>query len=310
MDLGEDPNSPGGGARSGDPRPRPGLIPSSDFLKARCASLARQYGVPGAQLALYERGRTVTVEVGELDQCGARVTVDSAFPIGSITKVFTATLAMTLVADGDLDLDTPVGEYAADLGHLDGITLRHLLSHTAGLDGGPDGSEVATLSARRYLARYGRRTVLPPGRAFSYSNTGYILVGALVEAVCGMSWAEAVESIVLRPLGIEPTLVCGHSAVVRHSAVGRPVAVGHASSGGRPRPVRQTLAPVQAPAGALATSAADLVRLGVALVDGKRTGAPAVGRADALPGAGGGTVRPRRRLGARARQLRLRVVRA
>lgn len=231
------------------------------LLRGRLSALARKYRVPGAQLAIHRAGETVTLEVGELEYHGGRrVGCESAFPVGSITKSFTATAAMVLVADGDLDLDAPVGGLLTELPDPPAqVTLRQLLSHTAGFAAGPASEEVADVSPRRYLADHCRRgnLVAPPGAVFSYSNLGYVVVGRLIEMVTGMSWREAVESIVLRPLGIEP-------AFVGHGTTGRPVAAGHSVNldTGRTRPVQQSLAPVEAPAGGLAVSAADLIALG------------------------------------------------
>jgi CubicO group peptidase (beta-lactamase class C family) len=261
---------PVGGSRPGDPRPRSaGVSPlggdALPLLRARFASLARRYGVPGAQLAIHRRGETVAVEVGELEHRGGRrVSPASVFPVGSITKSFTATLAMVLVADGDLDLDAPLLDELPELGELgDELTLRQLLSHTGGLAAGPDSDDVGSLSGRRYLTGHCQRRdlVLPPGNGFSYSNAGYVVIGTLVEAVTGMPWAQALATIVLDPLGIDSTFV-------DDLAPPRPWATGHAVSAGRTRPVRQSLAAVEAPAGALAASATSLVRLGAALIEG------------------------------------------
>jgi CubicO group peptidase (beta-lactamase class C family) len=80
-------------------------------------ALARKYRVPGAQLAIHHDGETVTAEAGELEfGTGWRVGRDAAFPVGSITKCFTATVAMILVADGDVDPDEPVAHYVPGLG--------------------------------------------------------------------------------------------------------------------------------------------------------------------------------------------------
>jgi hypothetical protein len=94
---------------------------------------------------------------------------------------------------------------------------------------------------------------------------GFILVGHLIEKVTGMTWWEAVTSILLRPLGIEPAAIAGPG----RSATGRPVAVGHSVhlATGRTRPVAQSLADVEAAAGALAVSAVDLVSLGLLHLD-------------------------------------------
>jgi CubicO group peptidase (beta-lactamase class C family) len=240
---------------------RPG-IPGS--LGDQFTALAHRHRVCGAQLAVHHDGETVAIEIGELQHDGGRsVTRDAAFPIGSITKSFTATLAMILVADGDLDLDEPLGEHLPELGELGGvITLCHLLSHTGGFASGPDSTELSSGSLRRYVADHchPRNLVLPPGAGFSYSNMGYILTGRLIEVVTGMSWAEATESILLRPIGIVPAFI----GPVGSRSPARPVATGHSVnlSLGRTQPVRQSLAAAEAPAGAVAASATDLVALG------------------------------------------------
>ncbi|GAA4465508.1 serine hydrolase domain-containing protein [Phytohabitans houttuyneae] len=275
------PLTTAGGARPGNPRIRPaGGPPSSPgghtgggplpaaalpLLQARLAALTRRYAVPGAQLAVHRRGTTVAIEVGELEQrTGRPMSRDSAVPLGSITKTLTAALALILVADGDLDLDAPVGEYLPELDGLgDEVTLRRLLSHTAGLASGPDSADVDGVPVRRYLADHCRAAdlVLPPGTGFSYSNAGYVTVGALIAEATGMDWAESISAILLEPLGIVPAF-----AIDGGSTTGRPIATGHASGGGRARPVRQTLALVESATGALAGSATDLVRLGAALI--------------------------------------------
>lgn len=229
------------------------------------SALARKHRVPGAQLAVYHDGATAAAEAGELEvRTGRQVTRDAAFPIGSITKCLTATVAMILVADGDVEPDAPVADYVPELGGLGTVlSLRHLLSHTSGLPDTSGLQEAPTATLPRYLAEHvGRKhLVLPPGTGFSYSSPGFAVAGRLIETVTGMPWAEAVESILLRPLGIEPVFV--NLPGTRPS--GRPAATGHSvnSQVGRTRPVQQSMVPADAPAGALALSAADLVTLGL-----------------------------------------------
>lgn len=254
--------TPGGHALTVEQQSEPSL--DFDRLSDTLSALARKYQVPGAQLAIHHGGETVAIEVGELRYgTGRPVTRDAAFPIGSITKAFTATLAMILVADGDIELDAPLGEHVAKLGDLGNeLTLRQLLSHTSGLANAP-GKDVHTSSIRRYVLDHCCRQnlVLPPGTGFSYSNIGYVLVGHLIETVTGMSWWEAMESILLLPLGIEPMCI----GAPEH----RPFATGHSvnMAVGRTRPVEQSLAPAEAPTGGLAMSAADLVTLGLTQLD-------------------------------------------
>ena len=98
------------------------------------------------------------------------------------------------------------------------------------------------------------RLVQPPGAGFSYSNIGYVLVGRVIERITGMTWSDAVSTLLLGPLGIEPSFVVGPGAddsFLCGHAVGASVV-----------PVEQTITPVQAPAGALALSAQDLVAFG------------------------------------------------
>jgi CubicO group peptidase (beta-lactamase class C family) len=232
------------------------------WLGAELSSLAAEHRVCGAQLAILHDDETVTMEVGELEYRGGRaVTRDAAFPIGSVSKSFTATLAMILVADGDVDVDAPVGEYLPELGDLgDLLTLRRLLSHTGGFASGPDSADLSSDSLRRYVADHCRveNLMFPPGTGFSYSNMGYVLTGRLIEVITGMSWSEAMTSIVLRPLGITPAFICPAEPYARPMATGHSVNLAL----GRTQPVRQSLAPAEAPAGALAVSAVDLVALG------------------------------------------------
>lgn len=244
-----------------------GLLDEHDVRPVRAgflSALARRHRVPGAQLAVHQDGDTVAVEVGELESgTRRRVCRESAFPIGSITKSFTATLAMALVADGDVDLDAPVGDYLPDLDDVGAwLTLRQLLSHTGGLASGPESDEASAATARRYAIDHctRRNLVLPPGTAFSYSNLGYVIAGWLIETVTGMDWCEAVGSILLHPLGITPAFV----GVPAGRSPRRPLATGHSvnAATGRARPVRPVAAPAEAATGGLALSATDLVALG------------------------------------------------
>lgn len=233
-------------------------------LAARLARLAREHRVPGAQLAVHHEGETVTAETGEETYAaGEPVTRRSAFPLGSLTKPFTATLVMTLAACGDIDLDAPLAEYVPEVGAGRGgpgprMTARRLLSHTSGLASNIDEGGDHSGARRRWVARHCREsgTAHPPGAVFSYSNIGYILAGHLVEVVTGMSWWEAMEAVLLKPLDIVPAFVVGPPSGFR------PVVDGHTvrQPGDRMLPVTwQTLPKVAAPSAGLALGAADLV---------------------------------------------------
>ncbi|MFD1148474.1 serine hydrolase domain-containing protein [Saccharothrix hoggarensis] len=220
----------------------------------------REHGVPGAQLALLSDGEVWEFEFGEARHASGRAMGrDTKVPIGSITKTFTATLLMVLVSDGDVDLDEPVAEYLPEVRQTGGrlaevLTTRHLLSHTGGLR-----SEVVAPSAdaRPPLAASLLELLHAPGEGFSYSNAGYALAGRLVEVATGMTWSEAVQTILLKPLGITPAFIVGDGAAAPS------IAHGHTVNRvlRQVRPVEQDLSPIEAPAGGLAASAADLVEL-------------------------------------------------
>lgn len=233
---------------------------ASEQLRESFERLARANHVTGAQIAVLQRGEMCTAEWGEDEHGSGRVlSEDAKVPVGSITKTFTATLLMILVSDGDLDLDTPIGEYLPDLRRLssdlaDRLTARHLLSHTGGLvsDCGPPAENFP-------FGHCLLDTLQRPGAGFSYSNLGYAIAGRLIEVTTGMTWWEAMETILLKPLRITPAFVAAPGSVTS----GAPSATGHAVNRAlrRIRPVEQSLEPVEAPAGALALSATDLVTL-------------------------------------------------
>lgn len=225
----------------------PGMRCSTSDLSAVLADLVHRHHTPGAQFALYDGGDTTLVHTG-VERYGypAEMSNSSKVPVGSVTKACTATVAMILVGDGDLELDEPVSAVLGPVPHTDTLTLRRLLTHTSGLPSDPGAD--ATTCARELAAV---EPVCAPGAMFSYSNLGYAVVGAMIEAVTGMSWRDAVDTILCHPAGIEPAFVDEPLDVA-----------GHVVSGSSVRVVEQILPPLLAPAGGLALSAADLVAFG------------------------------------------------
>lgn len=238
--------------------------PLRDEMQSRLDALARAHRVPGAQLAVHTGTHTLSVHTGTADAAtGAPFTAGTAVPLGSVTKIGTAAAVLLLADDGDLDLDEPAAELLPELRPLPEVSVRHLLSHTAGLPTGPDSDSAAGTTATRYLTTVctARNALFPPGTGFSYSNAGYVAAGRLVSEVTGMTWHEALAALLLEPLDIVP-------AFLGDAAPARPIATGHAlnTATGLVRPAHQNLAPVEAPAGALLASAEDLAALGRAVV--------------------------------------------
>jgi len=150
---------------------------------------------------------------------------DTLFIVGSVTKTFTATTLMRLVADGRVELDAPVGSYVPELpGPMaTSITILHLLNHTAGLDWGMtiDTGEGDDAIARYVAQLANLPLILEPGTRASYSQAGYNLLGRVIEKVTGLTFEHAVTSLVVQPL------VLTHSFFDRDDIMTRRFAVGH-----------------------------------------------------------------------------------
>lgn len=168
----------------------------------------------------------------------APLSVDHVFQLASITKEFTAAAVLTLVDAGRVALDAPLVRYLPDTplgtdpasGHA--VTIRELLAHTAGV---PDYAESPRMAAIRRLdvppdtlLALARATpfYFPPGDQMRYSNTGFVLLGQLIERVSGQPYAAYVESHVLRPAGLVRTRFCDPQAFVPRLARGYAYAAG------------------------------------------------------------------------------------
>jgi CubicO group peptidase (beta-lactamase class C family) len=173
---------------------------------ARLAVCARTHietiGLPGMTLAVADRdGFRATICLGYAD-VDRRIAVEPAhvFQIGSISKSFVALAILKTAELGGLDLDAPVAELMPEvpLPASPRFTVRHLLNHSSGL---PDGAPIFPRGGDGRLW-----CGFPPGSQLSYSNTGYDLLGLLLERVHGKPLAEVLTSAVLRPLGMGATL--------------------------------------------------------------------------------------------------------
>ncbi|KHK97788.1 hypothetical protein LK09_09825 [Microbacterium mangrovi] len=235
------------------------------WLQARLPELRAESGVPGVSVAVAAGDETITAAAGVLNLAtGVPVSSDAVFQIGSITKVFTTTLAMRLVEDGRLRLDQTVRsilpEFAlADENAARRITVRHLLTHTSGFEGDvfTDTGEnddclerfVAELAATPQLFR--------PGAMFSYNNAGMCVLGRVLEVVHGRPYDRILRDELLEPLGL------GHAAVSADEAILELAAVGHvrnAPDAPLTPTTRWSMAKSNAPAGSrLAMRAEDLL---------------------------------------------------
>jgi CubicO group peptidase (beta-lactamase class C family) len=147
---------------------------------------------------------------------------DTKFRLGSITKQFTSMLVMQLVAEGRLSLDTTLAEalpgYRQDTGGK--VTIRELLNHTSGVPSYTEDSEFRDKVSRNpftvedFVKTYCSGDLqFEPGTTFHYSNSGYFLLGAVIEKVTGKPYEEVLKERILDPVGMHDTGY-DHSATV------------------------------------------------------------------------------------------------
>jgi CubicO group peptidase (beta-lactamase class C family) len=195
------------------------------YWRGRLAELIAKHGVPGAALGVLQDGRITDVAAGVLSRRTlVEATPDSVFNLGSITKVWTATLVMQLVDEGAVELDAPVAKVLPELGDLGAsITVRQLLSHTSGLDDLYLDTGRGDDCVERLVARLRELPpVRPAGALFSYCNAGIVTAGRIVEVLTGSTWDEALRERIVEPLGLTATVTLPEEALLHRVAVGHP----------------------------------------------------------------------------------------
>lgn len=135
---------------------------------------------------------------------------DTKFNIASVTKMFTAIAVMQLVEKEKLDLHVPISTYNANLPYADQITIHQLLTHTAGFDRYWNDAYRAARSELRAIHGYMKLfadtpLLFPPGTRHHYGNAGYVVLGALIEQVSGLSYYEYMKGEIFRVAGMQDT---------------------------------------------------------------------------------------------------------
>ena len=239
------------------------LIPAD--MDARIREQMARWTTPGAVVGVLREGERETRAYGVASlETGYPVRPDTLFLIGSISKVYSAALVMTLVDDGRLDLDAPVSAYLPDLTLADerardAITLRQLLSHQCGLFGDYyDNFGAGDDALARCVASFSTlRQLTAPGELWAYCSSGFMLAGRIVEVVTGKSFEDAMRERIFAPLGLTHSFFSAEEAIVYPSAVGHSIT----PPGGDEHEVRRAfLLPRNvAPAGGVISDADDLL---------------------------------------------------
>lgn len=226
------------------------------WIAAELPGLVERHEVPGAAVAVAQAGAVVDAAAGVLSTAtGVEATPDSVFQIGSITKVWTATLVLQLVDEGRVELDAPVRRYLPEFRLADdsaaaAITPRQLLSHTAGFEGDifTDTGTGADCLEKFLPELAGVAQLFEPGERFSYNNAGFCVLGRLVEVLRERPFDDCLREYLFSPLGLR------HAATGPYEAIMFRAAVGHVrpEPGARPEPAPVwALARSNAPAGSM-----------------------------------------------------------
>lgn len=189
----------------------------------------REVGYPGLAIAIERNGVPLIVKGYGLADVEHKlpVTADTAFPIGSLTKSFTALAVMQLVDKGKVDLDAPIKRYVPTLsGQPADVAVRHLLNHTSGIPNYTADSAFPTDLQKRFkpleVADFiaSRPLEFTPGDRFNYSNSNTYLLGLLIERASGEPLATYFETNVFRPFGMTRTRFAGSREIVGGRARG------------------------------------------------------------------------------------------
>lgn len=199
------------------------------------------------------------------------------FQVASITKMFVATVALQLADEGRLRLDDPLSRYVPAFPNAERITVRHLLNHSSGV---PDVSQARGIDKlligdrdRRWTTGevlalvVDREPVFPPGTGYAYSNTNYVLLGQVIETVAGSSWQAEVHRRIIDRLRLTRTYIGGFDrvppTVAGYHDLDNDGDTENAYATGWP-----ALNTFEGAAGAVVSTAPDLVRFARALFDG------------------------------------------
>lgn len=240
-----------------------------DFLVATYPADA-----PGAVVLVTLKGEPFYIGArGMADvQAGEKMETDSIFLLASITKQMVATTTLQLVAEGKLSLDDPLSRFFPDYPQpAASVTVRQLLNHTSGLQDYvrvrgwmvPDNITRSWTTHEMVAITRDLAPVAPAGTVQRYNNSGFIHLGAVIEAVTGQPWHQAVEERIIKPLGLSST---GYGEGFRSHPR---MVQGYQGGPEGPRPALPIHMSVPHAAGGLAGSVEDLARFAHALHHGR-----------------------------------------
>lgn len=199
-----------------------------DPLAGEIPALCEKLLVPGYLFGIAQgRHRLILAHGVSNLNTGLPMTVDTAYLVGSITKVMTTTLLLRYVERGLVDLDAPATRYLPDFrlrtrGAARRILVRHLINHTNGLDADvlmpPAGGDAALSVFMQALQQCG--TLFVPGSLVHYTNPGMTVAGRIVEALSGKPFSRSLEEEIFGPVGMLHSCTSAKQAILHRTAIG------------------------------------------------------------------------------------------
>jgi CubicO group peptidase (beta-lactamase class C family) len=188
------------------------------------AEMQRQH-IPGLALLVSRDGNVIRAQGFGLANVEHQVPVkpETVFQSGSMGKQFTATAIMMLVEEGKLGLDDPITKYFKDApASWNSVTVRQLLSHTAGFTDYPDNFNFRADYTEDQILKtiYGIPLAFAPGTKWSYSNLGYATLGILIHKVTGEFYGDFLQQRIFRPLGMHSTRIIDEADIIPNRAAG------------------------------------------------------------------------------------------
>jgi CubicO group peptidase (beta-lactamase class C family) len=202
--------------------PEPGV---SARIDAFVVAEMRRQKVPGVAIAVIRGGKVILAKgYGEANvEHHVPVSRETVFQSGSIGKQFTAVAVMLEVEDGKLALDDPITKYFPDApAGWHRITIRNLLTHTSGIPGYSSNVNLRSDYSEDELLKiaYGLALEFEPGTRWSYSNTGYALLGIIIHRASGQFYGDVLRDRVFIPLGMKTARVISEADIVANRSAG------------------------------------------------------------------------------------------
>lgn len=244
------------------------------FVDSAATAAVSEQRTPGVSIAIVKGGRPLLIKgYGFADlENDVPATAETVYRIGSVTKQFTAAAILRLAEQGKLSLDDTLQRFLPAFpsqGHR--VTIRHLLNHTSGIrsytslgvrwqrvirnDLAPD-SMIALFASEPFDFK--------PGAQWRYNNSGYFLLGAIIEKLSGKSYGQYLQDEFFTPLGLTSTIYCDQAPIIKRRAQGYAPRPNGGFINAEPLSMTQPYA-----AGSLCSSVGDLVKWTTALSSGK-----------------------------------------